>query len=134
MARFRMLNDTVVLYNYIGEVDDEAAYQETTLSYCYCPLNEGADLNLQGKKANDSARLYIFDANTVATAADGTKRTFLPHDEWITSDCKGSYWTLSDKGDDYFKKAGAKTRLRVVGFSHKKAGSRRMWHFEVDGR
>lgn len=54
MANRRVLTDTVVLQNYIGEVNDEAAYQETTLVNCYFPTNEGADLNIQGKKANDS--------------------------------------------------------------------------------
>lgn len=134
MANLRMLNDTVILYNYIGEINDVATFQETTLSHCYCTMNEGADLNMQGKKANDSARLYIFDANTVATAADGTMRTFLPYADWIKSENKDLYWTLSDKGEDYFKKAGTDNGFRIVGFSHKKAGTRRMWHFEVNGR
>ena len=134
MAGLRMLNDDVTLYNYVGEIDDEATYQETTLRNCYCPLNEGADLNLQGRKANDSARLYIFDANTVAVAADGTERTFLPYNEWEALADRSAYWTLSDKGEDYFQKSGSSRRLRIRGFSHKKAGRRRMWHFEVDGR
>lgn len=134
MARGRMINDTVVLYNYIGEVDDEATFQETVLEHCCCPLNEGADLNIQGKKANDSARLYIFDANTTAVSNSGTKRAYLPYAEWLKADDKDRYWTLSDKGTDYFKKVGSDTRLRIVGYSRKHTGSKRMWHFEVDGR
>ena len=136
MANPRMLKDTVTLYNYVGEVNDEAYYQDTILTNCYCPLNEGADLNLQGKKANDSARLYIFDANTIASGADGEERTFLPYETWkaLTASEKSSYWTLSDKGTDYFRKSGSNIRLRIIGFCHKKAGRKRMWHYEVDGR
>lgn len=134
MANRRVLTDTVVLQNYIGEVNDEAAYQETTLVNCYFPTNEGADLNIQGKKANDSGRLYVFDKCTIAKAQDGTIRTYMPYEQWWKLADKRPYWTLSDKGSDYMKKLGSNTRLRVVGFSHKKAGTRRMWHFEVDGR
>ena len=134
MASLKMLTDTVVLYNYIGEINDEAAYQETVFARCYCQLNEGADLNMQGKKANDSAKLFIFDAKTIAVASDGSIRTYLPYSEWINAPDKTRHWTLSDKGTDYIQKSGGNSRLRVVGFSRKKAGTRRMWHFEVDGR
>lgn len=134
VASLKMLPDTVVLYNYIGEVNDEATYQETVLTRCYCPLNEGADLNLQGKKANNSARLYIFDAKTVARSSEGTARTFLPYHQWKDAADKSAYWTLSDKGTDYILKQGGNTKLRVIGFAHKKNGSRRMWHYEVDAQ
>lgn len=134
MASLRLLVDTVVLYNYIGEVNDEATYQETIFKRCYCPLNEGADLNMQGKKANDSARLYLFDGKTIAVGTDGTERKYLPYSQWKDAEDKTAYWTLSDKGTDYFKKSVGNTKLRIVGFSRKKTGTRRMWHFEVDGR
>ena len=134
MASRRMLIDTVVLMNFIGEVDDVAAFQETTLLNCYCPLNEGADLNIQGKKANDSGRLYIFDEKTVALSDNGEPRSFLPYDQWKSLDDKSKYWTISDKGTDYFRKNGSSLKLRITGFAHKKAGSKRMWHYEVDGR
>lgn len=134
MASRRMLIDTAVLMNYVGEVDDVATYQETTLLHCYCPVNEGADLNMQGKKANDSGRLYIFDEKTVALSEDGTARSFMAYDQWKSLDDKSQHWTISDKGTDYFKKVGSSLKLRITGFAHKKAGSRRMWHYEVDGR
>lgn len=134
MASLRLLVDTVVLYNYVGEVNDEATYQETVFKRCYCPLNEGADLNMQGKKAKDSARLYLFDSKTIAVSTDGMERTYIPYSEWLKVSDKTPYWTLSDKGTDYFKKSVGSTKLRIVGFSHKQAGTRRMWHFEVDGQ
>ena len=134
MTNRRILNDVVTLYNYVGEINDEASYQETIINRCYCPLNEGADLNKQGKKASDSAKLYIFDVGSVAVTADGTERSYLSYDEWSKLIDKSAYWTLSDKGNDYYLKDGASNKLRVVAFSRKKAGSKRMWHFEVDGR
>lgn len=131
MGRLNMLTDTVTLYNYIGEINDEAAYQETTLAHCKCQLAEGST---PGKKPNNGARLFIFDDKTVATASDGSLRTYLPHHEWVASTDKSAFWTLSDGGDDYIIKAGSTERLRVCGFDRKKTGSRRMWHFEVDAK
>ena len=134
MASNRMLPDVVTLFNYVGEINDKAVYQETTLKHCYCPLNEGADLNRQGKKGKNSARLYIFDRRTIALDELGTKRSYMPYERWKDLDNKSAYWTLSDKGNDYFKKSSSNNRLRIEGFSHKVAGSPRMWHFEVDGK
>lgn len=133
MASRRILPDTVVLYNYAGEVNDEAVFQETILTHCYCPINEGADLNMQGRKANNSGSLYIFDAITTAKGSDGSIRTYLPYREWIELDDKSRFWTISDLGYDYFVKHGSEAKLRITGFSHKVNGTRRMHHFEVNG-
>lgn len=132
VGRLNMLTDTVTLFNYIGEINDEAVYQETTLAHCYCPLTEGANTDSHGKKSGDKTRLYIFDDKTVATASDGSPRTYLPYQEWAEATDKSSFWTLSDKGNDYIIKTGSTNRLRVCGFCRKETGSRRMWHFEVD--
>ena len=134
MASLKLLNDTVTLFNYIGEVDDRADYQETTLNHCYCILNEGADLNMVGHNGNDSAKLYIFDDSTSAVDGDGEQRTYLPFHLWTEEEDKTPYWTLSDKGTDYLCKQGYDNQLRIIGFTHKKSGSRRMWHYEVDAK
>ena len=132
MASKRLLIDTVDIYNYAGEVDDEAVYQKTVFKFCYCPLNCGSDNNMQGKKSKNGGRLYIFDENTIALSPEGEKRTYLPYEEWLGCENKTAYWTLSDKETDYLLKAGFSDRLKIKSFSHKTAGSRRMWHFEVD--
>lgn len=134
MASRRLLIDAVVLSNYVGEFNDVAAYQKTVLKRCYCTMNVGASPNTQGKKANDSGRLYIFDANTIAVSPEGDMRRYVPYKQWLELEDKSAYWTLSDAGTDYFQKEGCSQRLKITGFSHKKAGSKRMWHYEVDGK
>ena len=134
MASLRMLTDTAVLYNYVGEVNDEATYQETVFRRCYCPVNEGAGLISQGRKPRNSGKLYLFDSKTIAVSRTGVVRTYLPYDQWKKTANKNLYWTLSDEGTDYFEKTGSSVKLLVASFSRKKAGTRRMWHFEVSGQ
>lgn len=133
MATKRMLPDTVTVFNYMGEFNDVAKWQKTVIEHCYCPVTIGANENMQGHVKGDSARLYIFDANSVAMSEHGQKRTFLPFDEWKYLDDKTPYWTISDKGTDYFYKDGCPVKFKIKRFAHKVAGTRRMWHFEVDG-
>lgn len=130
----RLLTDTVVLKNYIGEVDDVATYQEAKFVNCYCVVDEGADLNMQGHKANNRGQLYIFDEKTVALSVKGSIMTYKPYQEWLKLSDKRRFWTISDKGTDYFHKEGTSQTFRIIGFKHKQTGSKRMWHFEVDGR
>lgn len=133
MSIHKMLIDTVELYNYVGEVNDEAAYQKTIFKHCYCPLDEGAALNLQGRVPSDSAKLYLFYVTTTAQDENGNFRSYMPYNEWKELEDKTGYWTLSDKGTDHFIKTGSQKRLRVTSFSMKKTGSMKMWHFEVNG-
>ena len=134
MASRRMLADTVELYNYLGEIDDEATYQKTILRHCYCPTNQGVGRGNQGKIPNDTATLYIFDAGTVAEAEDGSRRSYIPYSEWEDLPDRSRYWTLDDSGDDFFRKSGSEEKFRIAGVSRRKAGTRRMWHFEVSAR
>ena len=133
MKTHRMLEETVTLYNYIGEVNDEATYEKTILKHCYCVLNEGASVNGIGHKPNNSAKLYIFDEKTLAVSENGTLKTFLPYEQWKYTENKSSFWTLSDCGKDYFQKTGSSTRLRISSYSRKAVGRKIMWHFEVNG-
>ena len=129
-----ILKDTVILHNSLGEIDDEVTYQDTILTRCYCPSSNGMELTNQGKKSNNSAKLYLFDYKTEARSVNGSVRKYLPYDEWLKLDDKSRYWTLSEKGDDFFTIKGSTNWLRIFKFSHKKAGSRRMWHFEVEAK
>lgn len=134
VASRRILIDTVTLYNYVGEVNDIATYQETVLRYCYCPADKGIGNGLHAKKPSESARLYLFDYKTVAESPDGVRRSYLPYSQWKTVENKEQYWTLNDSGKDYFVKEGQTARFEITRFSHKKGGTRRMWHFEVDAK
>lgn len=131
MSSKRLLKDTVLLKNYIGEINDVATYQETIFECCYCSCVFGAGIGNHGKNAADSGRLYIFDYKSKAKSINGKVRTFLPYREWLKAKNKDEFWTLSDIGRDFFVKDY--TEYRIVGFSHKTTGSKRMWHFEVDG-
>lgn len=129
-----ILKDTVILHNSLGEINDEVAYQDTILTHCYCPSSDGVELTNQGKKSNSSAKLYLFDDKTEARSVNGSIRKYLPYEEWLKHTDKSKYWTLSEKGDDLLTIKGSTHRLRIFKFSHKKAGSRRMWHFEVEAK
>lgn len=136
MASRRVLPDTVLLHNYTGENEKgEAQYQTTVLHHCYAPFNEGqSGTSGTGKRPADSATLYIFDRATKAEDEVGAPRTFLPYEKWAALEDKSGYWTLSDKGRDYFQVQGRDEKLVVVSFPHKVNGSPRMWHFEVVGQ
>ena len=132
MASRRLLIHTVDLFNYMGEIEDEATYQKTVIRHCYCPRSKGV-VN-QGQSANDQAILFIFDCGTIAEDECGNPRTFLPYAEWERAEDKSPYWTISDEGDDFFRVAGSPEKFRITDFSHKQTGSRRMWHFEVNAK
>lgn len=141
MPNRRMLNHTVVVYNYIGEINDVATYQPTVISQCCCPSVNGTT---QGLKPNNTATLYVFDVNSKVTSPDGAVRRFIPYDEWlITPDAKKSkYWTLSDRGTDFFTKGrvvhsvrdDVADKFKIVSVQRFEAGSKRMWHWEVVGK
>lgn len=128
-----MLEETVVLYNYIGEIDDIASYQKTVLKHCYCVMSKGVSLNSMGHAPRNSGRLYIFDEKTLAQSEDGRTRSYLPYDQWIYTNDKSGFWTIGDCGKDYFQKVGTDEKLKISGFSRKMTGRKTMWHFEVDG-
>lgn len=134
VASRRILKDTITLYNFVGEVNDIATYQETVLRYCYCPADKGIGNGLHAKKPAETARLYLFDFKTVAESPEGKKRSYLPYEQWKHAEDKSSYWTLNDSGDDFFMKQGKNAKFSITKFSHKDTGSRRMWHFEVDAK
>lgn len=134
MATDRMPKCTVILRNYVGEIDDVATYQTTTLRNCYCIVEEGVALGNQGRHPADMGTLYIFDKDVIAIAEDGSSRSYVPFDVWKNLDDKSAFWTISDKGTDEFQKQGTSRILKITSFVHRVAGTKRMWHFEVKGK
>ncbi len=135
MASRRMLPDEVVLANFLGEVDDVATFQFTTLKPVYCYGGQGASVDNTGRRKDDSANLYIFDLQSKAYGEDGGERQYLDYTLWKALPDKSGFWTLYDGGRDYFRKIGLPGReFRVISFQKLKAGTPRMWHFEVIGR
>lgn len=143
MTGKRMLPHTVTLYNYVGEdTDGKASYVVTVLRNVYCTAQTGTDFDREGKKSTNKAQLYIFDANSVAESSDGFPKKYLPYSEWLASNHKELYWTLSDQGDDYFaqreivitRPQDIPCAFRIVNTKRYEAGQRRMWHWTVTGR
>ncbi len=135
MASRRILRDTVVLANYIGEVNDVATFQYTTLKNVYCYSDDGVAVDNNGRRGNDSAHLYIFDTVSIGWDNNGNPRKYLPYELWRALQDKSGFWTLYDGGKDTFYKVGNPEKsYRVTSFSKLKNGSPRMWHFEVNGR
>lgn len=133
VPRKSMKPHTVRLFNFLGEINDVASYQEAVIKHCYCNVDDGVTSSTAGVTTDDTARLYIFKRDAQITASDGTPMRYLPFDEWNNLANKTGYWTLNPNGKDYFVVKGRTNRLRIKRFSDKEIGSRRMWHFEVDG-
>lgn len=129
MASRRMLSDSVHLFNYIGEVNDVAQYQESIIHNCKCIVKKGAG---SGKTPSDSAKLYVFDYGSTVKSVYGQKITELSPEEWENCTSKSWHYTFSTDGKDYFEYGGEKFTITSV--SHRVAGSRRMWHYELEAR
>ena len=125
---------------YAGEVNDRATYVRVILYSVKCSVYRGASISGQGRGENDSAKLYIFDDVLYAEDESRTEVTYIPYEEWLALSSKDGYWTLNPCGDDFFVEGECTDKypknckkFRVAGFKRLEAGSRRMWHFEVDG-
>lgn len=134
VATRRMLSDTAIISNYIGEVNDTEVTQETVLRYCSCQTADGVILNTKGRAPADTASLYIFDHTTKAFSPDGKPRKYIPFQEWSRLEDKTGFWTISDEGRDRFWNVKDGRKYLVKSFSHLVAGSRRMHHFEVSAK
>lgn len=158
MASKRMCTQSVMLCNYVGEVDGVATYNKTYLHNVKCIIYHGVSTSKQGRGDNDTSKLYIFDDILFAANEAGEEVQYLPYEEWLRLSDKSGYWTLNPNGDDFYydvnenkdtisgeTEAGTAfagqglsyfsniTKFRIVGFKRLDQGSRRLVHFEVDG-
>lgn len=133
----RMLPDTVRLYNFAGEVNDEAVYKVAVIKRCYCTVRDASTPTGNGTAPGNRVALYIFDRGSIVADEDGNKLTFIPHEEWDALPDKSGYWTLRDgPSRDYFVKVGKYAdprKIPVIAQAHLTGGAPRMWHFEVTG-
>lgn len=141
MPSNRMLCDTVTLFNYIGEVDYKATYNVTVLTRVCFDKTFGARNSITGKVPADTARLYVFDSKLKARAIDGSKKTYLPYDEWKVLEDKSAYWTLNPDADDFLVEgethitspSDASKAYKLNNVARYQRGTKQMWHWEVDG-
>lgn len=143
MATERMCPHAITLYNFV-KVDDDGndVFSCTFLSSVHVNLGAGTH---GVDNPDDEAKVHIFDDLVSAKAADtGARRTFMPYPDWLKSEDKSGYWTLSPQGKDYFvagTKAVSGTRLptdaellRIVSVKRLEMGSSRMWHWKIGAR
>jgi len=145
MINKEILDNEVTLYNYIGEVDDYPAFQRSYIKKCCVFITRGADLDGTGRKGNGNAVLFIFDNESTVTNELGEPASYLPYDAWLDREQeeadRGCFWTLSDRGDDYFVEGVSlsdtppqnASKFRVVKFKQLKKGSGDIGHMEVFG-
>lgn len=142
MARYRMLPDTVTLFNYLGEKDLTAEYAVTILKNVYCDVEYGAKSTAKGTVPENAAMLYIFDTKVLAESVNGKPKAYLPYNEWNNAEDKKDYWSLNPENKDFFVKGRTNTNNPLnsdidaykVGSVHiYKHGTSRMWHKEIIG-
>lgn len=158
MASKRMCSQTVMLYNYVGEVNRRATYVVTYLHNVKCIVYRGVSPSTQGRGETDTSKLYIFDDVLYAVNEYGEEVQYKPYEEWKLLEDKRGYWTLSHEGDDfyydceeheptvvgeavvgnYFVGQGVAAprygrKYKITGVKRLDYGSPRLVHFEVDG-
>ena len=134
MPRKNMIPHTVHLFNYVGEVNDVAKYQEVVIKRCYCNISEGVGTSSSGKKTNDAVKLYIFKRDSIVLSSAGSPVRYIPIDKWEELKAKTGYWTINPNDKDYFVLDGRKERFKVKSVADNEVGSHRMWHYEVSGK
>ena len=142
MAKYRMLPNTVTLFNYLGENDLKAEYAITILKNVYCDTEYGARASTKGTVSENAAMLYIFDKKVFAESLDGKQKAFLPYDEWDKVENKEDYWSLNSENKDFFVNGIASVdnpqnadieAYKISKIHTYQNGTSRMWHREVVG-
>lgn len=133
MPRKSMLRHVVYLFNYVGEVDEKATYQQAVIRNCYCPIEDSMRTSDSGLKTADNVKMYVFKRTSSVRSTSGSRLKYIPYDKWEKLASKTGYWTINP-GKDYFVRSDRQERIRVKSFSDRESGSQRMWHFEVIGK
>lgn len=134
MPRDTTTPHTVHLFNYTGEVDDVAQFQECIIEKCYCDIKEGASNSSSGKKSADTATLYIFKHGSRIRSPSGVSLEFVPAEAWMTMQERIASWTINPNGKDYFTLEGNGGSFRVSKCEDNGIGSRRVQHYKVVGK
>lgn len=142
MAKYKILPDTVTLFNYLGEKDLNAEYAVTILKNVYCDTEFGVRSSTKGTVPENAAMLYIFDTKVYAESLSGKQKPFLPYDEWAKVENKEDCWSLNPENKDFFingvvsadNPQNADIEAYKISKIHTyKNGTSRMWHREIVG-
>lgn len=139
MPTAKMCQDTVTLYNYIGEVDLQATYSVTILENVY--VTYGESVSVSGL-ATKTAYVSIYDQCVTATSIYGDEKTCVTRAEWQEAEDKSGLWTVDGAfaGRDFIvlgkcvyetPPEGPKIRLSYGEYCGK--GSDMTRHWQVEG-
>lgn len=117
----------------------QAVYIPSIITNVACTEGTGSGTSQQGETPADSAKLYIFDANSRAKSDEGKYKSYMPYEDWLKCDNKHAFWTLSPK--DYFVKGicpeADPTQLNnahnIINFRRFDIGTARVRHWSIDG-
>ena len=140
MATKRMLHDKATLFVPMGENDDGAMHYDVyILSTVFCRTGAGMTMN-NGQNPADSLDLYIFDTMSaitkngapmaVATACESIFHVI--RDNPTAIDTSEKMYVLPYADSEAVKPPAMCRRVREI--VRRKAGSTRMWHWEVHAK
>lgn len=138
MASNKLLQDTATLFVPLGENGDGVMqYGAYLLEKVFCRVSAGTNMSKGSLSVDDTLTLFIFDGKSIMTQ-DGAARTVATACERIFYVTRGDT-TLIDVSEKLYIVPYDATSLskppsgsrRVTKVYRRKAGSNRMWHWEV---
>lgn len=141
MATKRLLNDVAKVFVPLGEdAQGKQIYRAYTFNQVYCTFSSGTTRKQSGTSADDTLTMYVFDAGSTITR-DDTNLDVAETCEHIFGVLCGTASMADDDSKIYIVpyNAGAIDKppqncQRVSSVKRLKAGSKRMWHWEVHAR
>lgn len=138
MATDRMLKDTVTVFVPTGENDDGVMqYDVYLMRKVFCRVSAGSKLDKGSLSADDTVTLFVFDGKSVVTKNGAVMA--------VATACEAIFYviregtTTNDISDKFYvvpydastlTMPPARSR-RITKVYRRKAGSARIWHWEV---
>lgn len=133
-------NDTVTIYNYVGEVNDEATFQLTVLRGVHVNYVKGVTRTINGDTVTDKISLLVFHKDFER------QKPYMPYKAWLALEDKSPYWTLSPKdkivlGESAYAIPYGTIKglesvyecFEITNIAPYTKGSKSLWHIEVGG-
>ena len=140
MSRKLIFNDTVTLFNYVGEVNGVATYAKAILHDVKFVTKRGRSTSGTGSTPDNSATLYIFDTKARVTDVENKCKTYLTPEAYERSDNPYPFFTFRS-GKDFVVNGVCEAdspkmveSYRITLASRNTSGTRRMYHWRCDCR
>lgn len=138
MATDRMLRDTATVFVPTGENSDGVMqYDVYLLQRVFCRASAGAKLDKGSLSASDTLTLFVFDGKStltkngavmaVATACEAI--FYVIREDGTTNDISDKFYVVPYDASTLTKPPARSKRVTKV--YRRKAGTHRMWHWEV---